>query len=87
MTQSLRDCRRDLQHALNAGVSVTSTRPIVASLASWARDHDVPPERLLPIFKEMIVELPAFRSSAPGHRAKLMVSLVRTLIEGYYSES
>lgn len=84
--QVLRECRRDLQQSLGDGASVSSVRPIVAGLASWAHDQEVPPERLLPVFKEMVADIPAFKTSDPQHRGELMVSLVQMAIEGYYAE-
>ena len=83
---ALRRCRLELHQVLPDG-GLESARPIVATFARWAHDEAVPPERVLPVFKEMIAGLSVFKTSDPQNRGELMFSLVQMVIEGYYAES
>jgi len=61
---ALRRCRLELHHVLPDG-GLESARPIVATCAGGAHDEAVPPERVLPVFREMIAGLSVFTTGDP----------------------
>lgn len=92
LTQALSHCRSSLElrlsivredEPLNGALDVL--RADVSDFASRSRRLDVPPERVLVSFKDMVRHLPAVQRWDPIARDAVMRELVQMTIEAYYS--
>jgi hypothetical protein len=92
-TVALGECRAALDARLVAlgghwsdGHSSEEVRGAVRALAAKANGFNIPPERMIAVFKEMLKTLPAIDRSDPGARAEITRQLVQVAIEGYYPQ-
>ncbi len=81
---ALKVCRDTLQDQAGLEFSTESCHSSVAAFATQAHQQDIPPERALAVFKDMLVPLPAFRRVPPDRRVDVMQQLVQTAIDAYY---
>ena len=93
LTQALSQCRSSLEHQLSVlredgslHDGLEAMRRDVSDLASRFRRLDVPPERVLVSFKQMVRDLPAVQRWGTSARETVMQELVLMTIEAYYSE-
>lgn len=84
VSAKLTECRVALQKQLVPGASVELAREPVVEFSTMARQHGVPPERLLAVFKEMLMHVLAIGHRDIGERSKLTHALVAMSIEAYY---
>jgi hypothetical protein len=92
-TVALDECRATLDTRLVAlggnwsdGHSSEEVRKAVRQLASKANGFNIPPERMIAVFKDMLKSLPAVDRSDPGSRSEITRQLVQVAIEAYYPQ-
>ncbi|HEY8175207.1 MAG TPA: hypothetical protein VIF32_05930 [Gemmatimonadaceae bacterium] len=81
---ALKICRDTLEEEPGLEFSTESCRSSVAAFATQAHRQDIPPERALAVFKDMLFQLTAFRRVPPDRRIDVMRRLVKTAIDAYY---
>src|SRR2546430_7870091 len=81
---ALKACRDTLEDQAGLEFSAESCRSSVAAFATQAHKEDIPPERALAVFKDMLFQLPAFRRVPPDRRIDVMQQLVQVAIDSYY---
>jgi hypothetical protein len=77
-------CRDILRDHVGLDVSAELCRDAVAAFAAEAHREDIPPERTIAVFKDMVSQLPAFRRVSPEYRGEVMQQLVQIAIDAYY---
>ena len=87
VSAKLTECRVALQQHLVPGASVELAREPVVEFSTMARQHGVPPERLLALFKEMLMHVLAIGNRDIGERSRLTHALVAMLVDAYYGAS
>jgi hypothetical protein len=81
---ALKKCRDTLQDQAGSEFSTELCHSAVAAFATQAHRQDIPPERALAVFKDMLFQLPAFRRVPPDRRIDITHQLVQTAIAAYY---
>ena len=83
----LSECRVALQHSLGAGSSVESVRGPIVAFATAARQEGLPPERVLVLFKAMVVNVSALKHQDVEERTEVIRALVAMSIKAYYDQT
>jgi hypothetical protein len=81
---ALQICRDALQDRVGLEQAAELCREAVAAFAAEAHREDIPPERTLAVFKDMVVQLPAYRRVSPEQRGEVIQQLVQVAIDAYY---
>jgi hypothetical protein len=77
-------CQSSLQRQLERGVEIEELRGSVSEFADTVRREQVPPQRALALFKEMVYQLPEVAPKAPSERNEVVKVLTQMAIEEYY---
>jgi hypothetical protein len=85
LSSALANCQRELEIRLDGQWSYESLRRPIATFASVAARQEIPPERVLALFKSMVFRLPPVLRRNPEARDEMVSAVVTMAIQAYYS--
>lgn len=84
VAEALEACSANLEAQLAAGAQPEALCASIKAFAVVARQHEVPPERALAVFKKMVARLKGVDRHPVDARGEMVRHLVQMAIDTYY---